>query len=397
MADARVIGSEHIEQVRQSGRLLVEVLPGDIVTAVARETAVRLGVTLIDGPVERPVRVRTDGNTQLYRGLYRRSPRWVAPIRTRNRRARRLSRLALIGAGGVGANIAHLASVADIAHEITLIDITPGLAAATAMDINHASGITATQSICRGSEDFNSLTGADVVVVSAGRARSPGMSRADLTKTNRRIIHRIAEAIRSAASEAVIIVVSNPVDEMTVEMLRETEFPRQRVLGMAGTLDSSRFRNSLARAAGVQPGDVTAWTLGSHGDEMTPVVSRATIKGRPLSTFLSSEQIAACVDDTVTAGGQVVALRKTGSATIAPAHACMELVQHLRGALSGPVPASVMLDGEYGLHGVVLGVPCHLGAAGLLEIEQWPLETAEHQALLRAAQAIKDRLKIADG
>ena len=154
---------------------------------------------------------------------------------------------------------------------------------------------------------------------------------------------------------------TNPLDEMTVEMLRATGLPREQVLGMAGTLDSSRFRNALALAAGVSSADVEAITLGSHGDEMAPIVSRARIKGRPLDVFLDAERIEACVRDAVTGGGQVVALRKTGSATIAPAHASIELIDHIRGARTGPVPVSVMLNGEFGISGVVLGVPAHLG------------------------------------
>jgi malate dehydrogenase len=179
---------------------------------------------------------------------------------------------------------------------------------------------------------------------------------------------------------------------MTVEMLRATEFPRERVIGMAGTLDSSRFRNALAMAAGVYPADVDAITLGSHGDEMAPIVSRARIKGRPLSDYLSEDAIDACVRDAVTGGGQVVALRKTGSATLAPAHASIEVVDHIRGAKAGPLPVSVMLKGEYGISGVVLGVPCNLGASGVLSVEELPLSDSEMIKLRQAADAIRDRL-----
>ena len=180
-----------------------------------------------------------------------------------------------------------------------------------------------------------------IVIVTAGRARAPGMSRADLIDTNARVIRAAGEAIKSGAPDAIVIVVTNPLDEMTYEMLRETEFPRERVLGMAGTLDSGRFRNALAVAAGVDPADVQAMTLGSHGDEMAPITSQAKIKGRSLDKFLNADQIEACVKDAVTGGGQVVALKKSGSATIAPAHATIELMDHIRSARSGPVPVSV--------------------------------------------------------
>lgn len=391
MPEPRVIGAETVEDARRRGRIVFEVLPGDIVTDLARETAARVGIRLVDGPLEKPVAPRTDGAVSMQRVLYRRSPKWRAPSRA-PRKARRLGKLALVGAGGVGGNVAHLAAMADVADEIALIDIAPGMAAAAALDLNHISGITGARARCIGGESLQMVAGADVVVVTAGRARTPGMSRSDLIDVNARVIRQAAEAIRVEAPDAIVIVVTNPLDEMTVEMLRATGFPRERVLGMAGTLDSARFRNALARAAGVTPADVEAFTLGSHGDEMAPICSRARIKGRPLEVFLSKAQIAACARDAVTGGGQVVALKKTGSATIAPAHASIELIDHIRGARTGPVPVSVMLDGEYGIAGVVLGVPAHLGASGLVEVADLRLTDEEHRALHDAAQAIRQRL-----
>lgn len=393
MSDGRrVIGAEHVEEARARGRLVIEVLPDDIVTALASETAERLGIRLVDGPIERPAVARTDGTTSLRRVLYRRSPKWGAPTPVTIRNTRRLTKLALVGAGGVGGNIGHLAANANIAEEIALIDIAPGLAESIALDLNHSAGITRSGTRAIGGTDLGLVSGADIVVVTAGRARTPGMSRADLIDVNRRVIHASAEAIRTQAPNAIVIVVTNPLDEMTVEMLRATGFPRERVLGMAGTLDSSRFRNALALAAGVTPADVEAITLGSHGDEMAPIVSQARIKGRPLDVFLSPDKIEACVRDAITGGGQVVALRKTGSATLAPAHASLELIDHIRGARTGPVPVSVMLQGEYGIDGVVLGVPCHLGKGGLVEVEELKLTDEELAALKAAAEAIRSRL-----
>ena len=391
MAVPRVIGSEAVEDARRRGRIVFEVLPDDIVTALARETAERVGIKLVDGPLEKPQPTRTDAAISMQRVLYRRSPKWVAPVRSK-RKVRRLGKLAMIGAGGVGGNVAHLAAMQDIADEIALIDIAPGMAAATALDLNHTSGITGARARCVGGESLDLVAGAEVIVVTAGRARRPGMSRADLIDVNARVIRQAAEAIRSAAPDAIVIVVTNPLDEMTVEMLRATGFPRERVLGMAGTLDSSRFRNALAMAAGVAPADVEAFTLGSHGDEMAPIPSRAKIKGRALDVFLSPDQIEACVQDAVTGGGQVVALKKSGSATIAPAHASIELIDHIRGARTGPVPVSVMLQGEYGIDGVVLGVPAHLGSSGLVEVEELRLTDQEQAALQKAADAIRSRL-----
>ncbi len=389
---SRIVGSEQIEDARQHSRIVFEILPNDIVTDLARETAARLGIKLVNGPLEKPMVVRTDGRTAMRRGLFRRSPKWVAPRSGVKRLVRRFSKIALVGAGGVGGNIAHLAAMADMAEEIALTDIAPGMAAAMALDLNHASGITGVRARCVGGEDLAMVSGADVVIVTAGRARSPGMTRADLIEVNARVIHAVGEAVKSSAPNAIVIVVTNPLDEMTVEMLRATGFPRERVLGMAGTLDSSRFRNALAIAAGVTPADVSAITLGSHGDEMAPITSLARIKGRRLERFLSDEQISACVQDAITGGGQVVAIKKSGSATIAPAHSSIELMDHIRGAKAGPVPVSVMLQGEYGVSGVVLGVPAHLGATGLVSVEELRLAPDETSALHSAAEAIRTRL-----
>jgi len=342
--------------------------------------------------VEAPARPRTAGATAARRTLLRRSPRWTSPTVATRREARRFHKIAFVGAGGVGANAAHLAAQADMAARLTLVDIAPGAAAATALDLNHAAGITRTAAVAEGSERLADVAGADVVVVTAGRPRGPGMTRADLLSANRRVIRAAAEAIRTQAPDAVVIVVTNPLDEMTHEMLEATGFPREKVLGMAGTLDSGRFRAALAKAAGVPPGDVEATALGAHGAEMVPLASRARIRGRALDAFLTPEAIAACVEDAVTGGGQVVALRRTGSATLAPAHATVELLDHLRGARAGATPASVRLHGEYGIEGVPLAVPCLLGASGLIEVEEQALSEQERAALHAAAEAIRARI-----
>lgn len=388
----RVISAEAVTEARTRQRNLIEVLPGDIVTAEARDQAERLGIRLVDGPLEKPQPVRTDGNTSMRRALWRRSPRWVAPSNRISHAPRRFRKIAFIGAGGVGANAAHLCANADMAEELTLIDIAPGVAEATALDLNHASGVSRSRARANGGSSLSLVEGADVVLVTAGRARQPGMTRADLIDVNRRVIHAAGAAIAAHAPKAIVIVVTNPLDEMTVEMLRATGFPRNQVLGMAGTLDSSRFRNALAMAAGVEVRDVEAITLGSHGDEMAPIVSASRIKGRPLDVFLDAQQIDACVRDAITGGGQVVALKKTGSAVIAPAHSSVEVMDHIRGARAGTVPVSVMLEGEYGINGVVLGVPCHLGLTGLLSVEERKLSADETAALHAAAEAIRERL-----
>lgn len=389
----RVIGAEHISDAHARGLLQIEVFPGDIVTALATESAQRLGIKLLDGPLPKANVHRTDGATAMRRSLYRRSPRWVAPsASSAKRRVHRFSKIALVGAGNVGCTIAQLAAHADLSAQITLIDLVPGLAESIALDLNHAAGITRSKAIADGGTDLTRVANADVVVVTAGRPRTPGMLRSDLIEINRRVIRKVGEAVKESAPDAIVIVVTNPLDEMTVEMLHATGFSRDKVLGMAGTLDSSRFRQALAQAASVNCADVEAMTLGSHGDEMAPVLSRARIKDRPLDVHLSADTIADSAQQAVAGGAAVVKLRRTGSAFIAPAYATLEILDHLRGARTGTVPVSVMLEGEYGINDVVLGVPCELGMQGLTGVQEITLNDQETQALHEAARAIKDRL-----
>jgi malate dehydrogenase len=231
-------------------------------------------------------------------------------------------------------------------------------------------------------------------VITAGRPRSPGMSRKDLVEVNGRVIRTISEQVAAHAPDAVVLVVTNPLDEMTEAALVATAFPRQRVLGMAGTLDSSRFRYHLAVAAGVMPAGVSAFTLGSHGEEMVPVTSQATIAGKPVATVLDQAAIARAVKDTIEGGAAVVSLRRTGSATIAPAHAILEVLDGIRGARAGPIPVSVRLEGEYGIDGVVVGVPVVLGRSGVIEVVELTLSQEELAALRRSAQAVGSRLSV---
>jgi malate dehydrogenase len=220
------------------------------------------------------------------------------------------------------------------------------------------------------------------------------MSRKDLVEVNGRVIRAISEQIAAHAPEAIVLVVTNPLDEMTEAALLATGFPRERVLGMAGTLDSSRFRYHLAMAAGVSPADVSAFTLGSHGAEMVPITSKATIAGTSIRTVLDEAAIARAVRDTIDGGAAVVSLRRTGSATIAPAHAILEVLDGIRGARAGPIPVSVRLEGEYGIEGVVVGVPAILGRSGLIEVVELDLAPEELTALRAAAEAVRDRLDV---
>ncbi|MGI8517868.1 MAG: malate dehydrogenase [Acidimicrobiia bacterium] len=389
---AGVIGEADLIEVWRSGRRKLHVNRRSLVTHQAQDAAARLGIEIIEGPPDQPTLPATDGMAAMRRVLYRSNPRWVASARPRGLNPSTFGRLVIVGAGGVGAGTAHLAANASVADEIVLIDVVPGVAEATALDLEHSVGITGSRARITGGTSLALMEGADVVVITAGRPRTPGMSRSDLAGVNARVVRQTCERLAEIASDAVVVVVTNPLDEMTTEALRTTGFPRERVMGMAGTLDSGRFRTALARAAAVDPADVEAITLGSHGDEMVPIISTATIKGRRLEEVLTAEAIQSCIKDAVTGGGQVVAIRKTGSATLAPAHATLEVLDALRGARAGAIPVSVMLRGEYGIEDVVLGVPCLLGPTGVVEIVELPLADDELAAMQAAAAAVAARI-----
>ena len=388
----KVIGSEHVAHAGRRGRRFLEVLPGSIVTDQARDSAARLGIELRLGPFDLPAAPAGSGPAALYRGLYRRNPKWMPASPAAGRSPVTFRKVAIVGAGGVGAALAQLVFDRSAAEQVALIDLVPGLAESLALDMNHSSGVSRSESRAEGGTDAGLTADSDVVVVTAGRPRAPGMDRSELLSINRRVIRSLAETIRSAAPKAVVIVVSNPLDEMAAEMLAATQFPRERVLGMAGTLDSARFRRALATAAGVGVSEVNAMVIGSHGAEMVPLTSLARIRGMPLRRHLSEESIADCVERAVSAGARVVNLRQTASASIAPAHAVMEMLEYMRGALAGSVPATVGLEGEFGISGVAIGVPCRLGPQGLIEIDEAPISEAERRALVRAAEAVRGRL-----
>ena len=390
-----VIGEYQVREEAKKGRRQIVFLPGDIITPQARETIGTFGLELVEGPLPVPEPRAADPATAIRRVLYRSSPRWMAPDPPVGIRPRRLARLAVVGAGNVGTTVAHLAAASDMASEITLMDVVAGLAASVALDVEHTSGITGSSVRVTGGSESGLLTGAEVVVITAGRPRSPGMDRAGLISINGRVVRSVAEEVAAHAPDAVIVVVTNPLDEMTYEALSASGFPRRQVLGMAGTLDSSRFRYLLAREAGVSPKDVQAFCLGRHGPQMVPVLSRATIKGRPVQRVLSTEQIQRCVEGTVGGGGAVVSLRRTGSAYLAPGHAICEVLDGLRGQRAGAIPVSVLLEGEYGMEGMVLGVPALLGKGGLIEVVEMTLSAEEQRALETAGEEVRSSLEAA--
>jgi malate dehydrogenase len=388
-----VVAEADVRQAIAAGLRRLAVPADAVLTPQAIDLAERHELPIVRGDQPAAAPAGIDPARATSRVLLRRSPRWIAPPPRRGATPVRFGRIAFVGSGMVGATAAHLTAASGMADQITLVDIVPGLAAGTALDIEHASGITGSPTRARGGTSLDLVAGAGAVVVTAGRPRTPGMTRAALRDVNGRVIRDVAEAIAAHAQDAVVIVVTNPVDEMAYEMWRTTGFPAEQVIGMAGTLDSSRFRDALAAAGGVRPPDVWAVTLGSHGAEMVPVVSTATIKGRPARSVLGAQRVAECVQAAIDGGAAVVALRRTGSAFIAPAHAVVELLDAMRGATAEPKPVSVLVRGEYGIGGIYLGVRATLGPSGVVAVVEDPLEPAELSALQAAAQAIRSRLE----
>jgi malate dehydrogenase len=386
-----VVGEAEVREAIRRGRRKLVVSEDALLTPQALESAEALGVEIQRGAVQ-PSPVGTDPARAIRRTLLRRNPRWVAPSAHRGLTPTRFGRLGFIGAGGVGATTAHLAACADMADEIVMIDIVPDVAAAVALDLEHASGITGARTSGRGGTGMELVAGCDAIVITAGRPRTPGMDRSALLEVNGGVIRSAAEAVAQYAPEAIVIVVTNPLDEMTHEFWAASGLEPRRVIGMAGTLDSSRFRHEIARAAEAQAADVEAITLGSHGAEMVPVTSTATVRGRPLVDVLPAAEIERCVKRTIDGGAAVVRLRRTGSAIYAPAHATLELLDAIRGAKAGPVPVSAMLAGEYGIDGVFLGVPAVLGRDGVIEVVEQNLAAGELESLRSAALAIRARL-----
>ena len=302
------------------------------------------------------------------------------------------TKLTVVGAGYVGATCAHLAALKNLAREIVLVDVLEGRPQGIALDLNQSAAVEGFQSRVLGTNDPAETAESDVFIVTAGRPRKPGMSRSDLLEVNGRIVCEVAEYVARLSPEAIVIVVTNPLDSMVACMRARTGFPARRVMGMAGALDSARFAWFIAEATGAAVQDVRTMVLGAHGDSMVPVESWCTVGGIQLVDLLSREQIAALAHRTKNGGAEIVALLKTGSAWYAPASgavAMAEAVLHDAGRL---VPSTCLLNGEYGIEGITMGVPALLGRRGVERILEVPLKNEARSALHRTAAAIEQDL-----
>lgn len=307
-------------------------------------------------------------------------------------RADRRFKIACIGAGNVGASVAQYCAELELG-DVVLTDIVEGLPQGKALDLTQAGPIRGYGVCVVGSNDYGDIAGADVVVVTAGLPRKPGMSRLDLLEKNAKIITDVCSHITRYAPHSVVIIVTNPLDVMTYLAFKKLGFPPERVVGMAGCLDSARLRAFVAAELGVNVKNVDAMVLGSHGDAMVPLPEYTTVSGVPITKLLSAERIEALMDRTRKGGGEIVALLKTGSAFYAPGASAAKMVQSIVCDERQLLPCCAYLTGQYGLIDVHVGVPVCLGKRGVERVVELPLTEDKYAALHRSAQEVRDGIQ----
>jgi malate dehydrogenase len=305
-----------------------------------------------------------------------------------------VNKITVVGAGNVGATAAQGLARRELAREVVMIDIMEGIPQGKGLDQWESAPIEGWDARVRGTTSYEDTAGSDLVVVTAGIARKPGMSREDLLNTNAAIVSEVSENIRSSSPDAIVIMVSNPLDVMAHVCMRRTGFPRERVIGMAGVLDTARYRSFIALELDISVEDIQALVLGGHGDTMVPLVSYTTVSGIPLSQLLPMERIAELVDRTRTGGAEIVGLLKTGSAYYAPAAAVVQMVEAIVRDKKRILPCSAWLQGEFGMSDVFLGVPCKLGRGGLEKVIEVTLTDEERAALGRSADAVRETMAL---
>jgi malate dehydrogenase len=298
-------------------------------------------------------------------------------------------KITVVGAGNVGATAAQRVAEKNLARTVVMVDVAEGIPQGKALDQWQSGPVEGYDTRILGSNDYELAKGSELFIVTAGIARKPGMSRDDLVKTNAGIVKSVGEQIKVAAPNAIVIVVSNPLDAMCYVMRQATGFPRERVLGMAGVLDTARYRMFLSEAAGVSVEDIQAMVLGGHGDTMVPLISYTTVSGIPITQFLSQDVLDKIVTRARNGGAEIVAHLKTGSAYYAPSAAAVQMAEAIVLDKKRVLPCSAWLQGEFGLTDVYCGVPCLLGRTGLERIIDIPLSADERAALHTSAEAVR--------
>jgi malate dehydrogenase len=301
------------------------------------------------------------------------------------------SKVTVVGAGNVGSNTARRVAERNLAEDVVMIDIVEGLPQGLALDINQSAPVEEFESVVVGTNDYADTAESDVVVITAGLPRKPGMSRMDLLDQNAEIVGGVTEQIARHSPDAVLIVVSNPLDEMTYLASLVSGFPKQRVMGMAGVLDSSRLRFFIAERLGVPPTTVEAITLGSHGDQMVALPRHATVQGKPLPELVDEASLEELFQRTRDAGAEIVGYLKKGSAFYAPSSSAAAMVAAILSDSKEVLPACAWTTGQYGVSDVYLGVPAKLGAAGVVEIVELDMNGSELEQLRAAADAIRSK------
>src|SRR6266508_1709116 len=300
-----------------------------------------------------------------------------------------LTKITVVGAGNVGATAAQRLAEKQLARTVVLVDVIEGVPQGKALDQYESAPIEGFDTRVIGANDYGPAAGSELVVVTAGIARKPGMSRDDLVRTNADIVKQVSQQIKQHCPNAIVLVVSNPLDVMCWVTKQVTGFPRERVIGMAGVLDTARYRAFLAEALDVSVRDIQAMVLGGHGDTMVPLVSHTTVSGIPVTQLLDKAKLDKIVDRTRNGGAEIVAFLKTGSAYYAPSSATVQMVESIVLDQKRLLPCAAWLQGEFGLRDVFCGVPCKLGRAGLERIVEITLTGAEREELHKSAEAVR--------
>ena len=307
-----------------------------------------------------------------------------------------LGKVAVVGAGNVGATAAQRLVEKNLARTVVMIDVVDGVPQGKALDQWQSGPVEGFDTRVIGTNDYDAAEGAEVFVVTAGIARKPGMSRDDLVKTNAGIVRSVARDIARVAPKAIIVVVSNPLDVMCYVAKRASGFPRERVIGMAGVLDTARYRMFLAEAIDVSVEDIQAMVLGGHGDTMVPLISYTTVSGIPISQLIDPAKLQAIVERTRNGGAEIVACLKTVSAYYAPSASAVQMVEAIALDKKRILPCSAWLQGEFGLRDVFCGVPCKLGRGGLERIIEITMTDAERAELHQSAEAVRATQAVVD-
>ena len=303
------------------------------------------------------------------------------------------NKITVVGAGNVGATCAQRLAERGYA-DIVLVDIIEGMPQGKALDILESGPVVGFDSNVIGTNSYADTAGSDIAIITSGVPRKPGMSRDDLVLTNMKIVKGVTEELVKASPKCIIIVVANPLDAMAQLAFKVSGFPRNRVMGMSGILDTARFRTFLAQELGVSVEDVAAYVLGGHGDTMIPLTRMATVGGVPVTEVLPEETISKIVERTVKGGGEIVALLKTGSAFYAPSAGVVQMVDAIILDKQNILPCAAYLDGEYGINGVFVGVPAKLGKNGMEQIIEIKLMPEEEAALKKSVDAVRELIEI---